>query len=79
MIDFVNPKSVQIASKKIEEAASLKKALQLCLDGYVCPICTENLEVIIDENGDSTYHCTSKICRFTWPEPKKRLMFRLAE
>ena len=79
MIDFINPKSVQIASEKIEKAVKLKKALQLCLNGRVCPVCTEDLEVIIDDNRNSTYHCTSKLCRFTWPEPKKRFMFRTCE
>lgn len=67
MIDFVNQESVDIASKRIEKAVRLKEALQLCLNGRVCPICAEDLEVTIDDNRNSTYHCTSKLCRFTWP------------
>lgn len=59
----INKNSIKKAKEKIERVNHLK----LCLKTKTCPTCAEDLDVIIDSNGNKEYRCTDILCGFVYP------------
>lgn len=76
MINFeVKESSVQKALIRIEKARTLKKRLDICIEGGICPLCSGDLEKVIDSGRNISHKCTGDYCDFIWPPPPEKVKF----